>query len=211
VSGLFSFQDVNVAYDGVRVLRDFNLEVNRGEKVLIYGKSGIGKSTVLRLLLGFAVPDSGSVFFEDRSLDPPAAWEVRRRAAYVSQDLDIAAGRVEGLVERTMRHKANQPLQPSRQDLDAALALFDLEPEILRKEITDLSGGERQRVALALALLLRRDIFLLDEATSALDAPMKSRVVEYFTGQDEWTVLCVSHDRTWLEGGRMRVIEMGVG
>ncbi len=210
MSVLFSFRDVNVEYDGVEVLRDFNLEVKRGEKVLIYGKSGIGKSTLLRMLLGFAVPDSGGVFFEGRPLDPSAAWEVRRRAAYVSQDLDIAAGRVEDLVERTMRYKVNLPLQPSRQDLDAALALFDLEPEILRKEITDLSGGERQRVALALALLLHRDIFLLDETTSALDAPMKRRVVEHFTGRDEWTVLSVSHDHTWLEGGRMSVIEMGV-
>ncbi|MHB8780506.1 MAG: ATP-binding cassette domain-containing protein, partial [Candidatus Geothermincolia bacterium] len=91
---------------------------------------------------------------------------------------------------------------------EAELAYWELLPPILEKEMADISGGERQRVALTLAILLDRDIFLLDEVTSGLDAPMKRRVIERFTGNDAWTVLTASHDGDWAAASGLRVVEL---
>jgi putative ABC transport system ATP-binding protein len=208
---VFEFRGVSVSYGERQVLDGFDLKVERGEKALAYGKSGIGKSTLLRLLLGFALPDAGTVLFEGRPLDPPAAWEARRRVAYVGQDLDVAGGPVREFLDRSLGYRANAHRRPGPREVAETLESLELEPGVVEKDLADLSGGERQRVALALALLLRRDLFLLDEVTSALDVPMKRKVIEVFAARPEWTVLTVSHDHHWLDDGRMRVVEIGGG
>jgi putative ABC transport system ATP-binding protein len=208
---LIEYEGIKVTHDDVDVLSDFNLEVDKGEKVLIYGKSGMGKSTILKLLLGFAHPDSGTIFFEDKELDKKSVWEVRKRVAYVSQDLDIAEGKVRDFVDGVLNLKANSQLEDYEGRIGEVLELLELEESILGKQMTDISGGEKQRVALMVAILLQRDIYLLDEVTSAVDLEMKRKVVEYFNSLEDATVLSVSHDVNWLESKNMKVVRLGVG
>lgn len=207
---LIEYRGIRVNRNGVDILSDFNLEVERGEKVLVYGKSGTGKTTILKLLLGFVRPDGGAVYFEGRKLDRRSVWEVRKRVAYVSQDLDIAEGRVGDFVEGVLNFKANSHLRVDGGRVEEVLELLELETSILDKQMTDISGGEKQRVALMVAILLGRDVFLLDEATSAVDPEMKRKIVDYFNSLEETTVISVSHDVSWLEGADMKVVRLGV-
>jgi putative ABC transport system ATP-binding protein len=205
---MIGYRDVTVRRAGVDILRDFNLEIESGDKVLLFGKSGIGKSTLLKLLLGFERPDEGSVYVDGKQLDGDRAWDVRRRVSYVSQDLDIAEGKVSGFVDAVLGFKANDGV-----DADARMAsvmnLLELERGILDKDFEDLSGGEKQRVAIMMAMLLDRDIYLLDEVTSSVDPPMKKKLVEHFTAMDKATVVAVSHDVTWLEAVGLKVVRLG--
>ena len=206
---MIRFEDVTVARKGIHILKDFNLQVSRGNKVLIYGNSGIGKSTVLKLLLGFTRPDSGAIYFEDKRIDKKHVWEVRKRVAYVSQDLDIGEGNVSGFMDSVLGYNVNKAIQQHQAKRTDILDFLELEPGILDKSLDEISGGEKQRIALATAMLLEREIFLLDEVTSAIDTKLKKKVVDYFTSVAGATVLVVSHDAHWLEGSRLRVVRLG--
>lgn len=206
---MIRFEDVTVARKGIHILKDFNLQVSRGNKVLIYGNSGIGKSTVLKLLLGFTRPDSGAIYFEDKRIDKKHVWEVRKRVAYVSQDLDIGEGNVSGFMDSVLGYNVNKAIQRHQAKRTDILDFLELEPGILDKSLDEISGGEKQRIALTTAMLLEREIFLLDEVTSAIDTKLKKKVVDYFTSVDGATVLVVSHDAHWLEGNRLKVVRLG--
>jgi NitT/TauT family transport system ATP-binding protein len=190
---IITIRDLALAFeqDGVRneVLRHLDLDVPRGEFLAIVGSSGVGKSTLLRVLIGLSAPSAGTVevrpaagsekamalVFQDARLLP---W--RRVAANVSFGLEKA-----GLNKAERRERAIKTL--------ASVGLREHGDRWPHQ----LSGGQRQRVALARALCVRPEILLMDEPFSALDAPTREAL------QDElirlWqtqgiTVLFVTHD-----------------
>jgi putative ABC transport system ATP-binding protein len=192
---VFKLNNVTKQFSEQFVLRDFSFEIRKGDKVIILGRSGIGKTTLFRLLLGFEKPDSGEIYFDDRLVDDDTVWKLRRKVAYVSQDLNIGHGNLQTFFNETLALKANlSSKKPAHESLNALLAYFELPETVLQKNIEELSGGEKQRVAIINALLLRRTIFLLDEITSALDKSLKSKVMDYFLLNPYYTILSISHD-----------------
>jgi putative ABC transport system ATP-binding protein len=203
--GMLDIRNISVSYDGKMILSDFDLSVSRGEKILIKGRSGIGKSTLFRLIMGFGVQNSGEISLDGVPVDSDNIWDIRRRVAYVSQDTDIAEGKVSDLVDEVFSFKANKD-NPAKDDLEKIMKQLSLSSGLLDKEYMKLSGGEKQRIALVLALISGKDIFLLDEVTAELDADLKQKVVEMFFNNSQWTVLSISHDREW-EDKAMKVID----
>jgi len=186
--------DVTVLYDGHAVLQDFSMSLGAGETALLTGPSGCGKSTVLRCLLGFVAPETGSVRLGGEPLTAETVWHLRRRLAYVGQEPELGAGTVSEVLERPFHYRANAGLRDNLKRVGALFERFALGRALLDKEAGDLSGGEKQRVALIAAILLDRPIFLLDEVTSALDRAGKENVADYFRSRDDATVLLVAHD-----------------
>jgi len=192
---MFSIQHITKRFTEQFVLQDFSFDIQPGDKVIVCGRSGIGKTTLFRLLLGFEKPDNGAIYFENQLLDETTVWKLRRRVAYVSQDLNIGRGNLQAFFNETLSIKANlQYKNDSLNGLNGLLDYFNLPEALLQKNIEELSGGERQRVAIINALLLKRTIFFLDEITSALDKSLKSKVLDYFLLNPEFTVLSISHD-----------------
>jgi putative ABC transport system ATP-binding protein len=204
VNPLLEFRSITLSFQERHVLRSFALKVHQGEKVLLFGDSGTGKSSVLKLILGFVRQDSGEILIDGRSLNARRAWEVRRRAAYVPQATDLGDGTGADLLTWMKQLHANRStaLEPG----EALMETLKLDSELLDKPISDLSGGERQRVAIVAAVALNRRVFLLDEATASLDAGLKSAVVALFAGRQDWTVIAVSHDPVWRDSGAFRVV-----
>ena len=203
--GILDIRNIAVSYDGKTILSDFDLSVSKGEKILIKGRSGIGKSTLFRLIMGFGVQNSGEIFLDGTPVDSNNIWDTRRRVAYVSQDTDIAEGKVSDLIDEVFSFKANRD-NTAKGDLETIMNELSLSSRLLGKEYMKLSGGEKQRIALVLALISGKDIFLLDEVTAELDADLKQKVVEMFFNNSQWTVLSISHDREW-EDKAMKVID----
>ncbi len=205
---MIRFENISVKFNDDYLIKDLTFTVEKGEKFLIYGQSGIGKTTIFRLFLGFEFPQSGKIYFEKKVLDVKAVWDIRQRVAYVSQNLDIGSGNVSRLIQHVFSYKSNAHIVLRDERLKELLSFFRLKESILREDFEKLSGGEKQRIAIIIAVLLDRNIFLIDEATSSLDIELKERVIKYFIENKDWTVLAISHDTDWFNRPGLKVVNL---
>lgn len=195
------FRNVSLRLGDKPVFTDLNLTLPKGKRRLLRGPSGSGKSTVLRMILGFVRPDAGSLLIDGERLTRDNVWSLRRRMAYVSQDVQIGTGTVEQMIRDILGYRANRHLTYREPDVLDYFQRFDLGAAHLRQPVRQLSGGERQRLALIIALLLDRELYLLDEVTSAVDAKLRERVIQYLGDLEGKTMLVVSHDPGWERHG----------
>ncbi|MGO4882777.1 MAG: ABC transporter ATP-binding protein [Bryobacteraceae bacterium] len=163
---------------------------------VLFGPSGAGKTTVLRLIAGLETPDAGSIRCGDETwFDGTCSIHVtpqQRRVAYLSQDYAI-------FPHLTVRRNVAYGSRGGR--ISHLLARFDLEA-LAERYASQLSGGQLQRVALARALAARPRLLLLDEPLSALDAPLRARMradlrqlLSHDSGADPLPAIVVTHDR----------------
>ncbi|NRB75462.1 MAG: ATP-binding cassette domain-containing protein [Verrucomicrobiales bacterium] len=204
---LFELNSVFLSFDGRPVLEEFSLLIREGEKVVLRGSSGSGKSSLLKLLLGFVEPDQGEVRYRGEKMSPEVAREVRRSVAYVSQAVDWEPGNVDETIREFFSIGATGEV-PSASSIREVLERLRLSPEVLDQRIQDLSGGERHRIGVAIGLLLERPVFLLDEPTAALDASLKEAVADRFLNRDDWTVIAAAHDPVWFEEREVTIIDL---
>lgn len=206
---LIHFDNVTVRFTNNTAIENISFKVYPGEKFLIYGRSGIGKTTFFRLLLGFERMQSGRIFFNNEPLNEHSVWTVRRKIAYVCQDLDLGSGPVHAMIKMFFSFAHTRPHAGSETAIGELFEFFNLPKKIRYADYEQLSGGEKQRIVLIVAILLKRDIFLLDEATSFLDHELKRKVIDLFTSHPEWTVLSISHDHDWLNTKGLTVLKVG--
>ena len=170
-ASVVSFETVSFGYDGgTPILRDVSLEVMPGEVLVLVGRSGAGKSTVLKLINGLLQPTTGSVRVEGRNTREWDGIRLRRRIGYVLQDVGLfphmtVAANV-GLLPRLERW----PLDRVRGRVCELLELVGLPAATYAaRHPQALSGGERQRVGVARALAIDPPMLLMDEPFGALD------------------------------------------
>ena len=187
--------------DGRTVLGPVDLDVLRGECLVVVGPNGAGKTTLLRCLTGLLRPTAGTLLYEGRSFATLSRRELARRIAYVPQ---IRPSRVPLRVEEIVLlgrypHLSRLQLAPSREDfaaVDAALALVGIE-ELRRRPVDELSGGERQAAYIAAALAQESELLVLDEPTIHLDARHQRDLAELLLRLDAEagrTVVIATHD-----------------
>ena len=193
---LIKYENIGISFDNRKVLSGFNLSIKKKQKVLLRGKSGVGKTTLLKMLLGFTKPAEGTLYFRNRVIDSRTCWEARKEIAYVVQDTDLGEGKVKTLLNEIFSYRVNKE-KLDHVKLRAFMRELELGNEILDQNFQELSGGEKHRIGILISLLLNRNIYLLDEITSALDVNLKKKIADYFLAREDWTLLIVSHDREW--------------
>jgi len=194
---------VDFAYglEGGVVLRNLNLELERGHWLGIWGPSGCGKSTVIDLLLGLLPPDRGQLQLDGQGLaaGSPQLRLWQARLASVGAAVPLVPGSVRTNLELAL---GDAPAPPP-QELDELLSLVGLDGLLERplgESGRQLSGGQRQRLGLARALLAAPDLLVLDEATSALDLEGERRLLMRLRQRrPPLTLVMVSHRRASLE------------
>lgn len=188
------------------IFEDKAFQIEKGEKVLIHGSSGSGKSSFLKMLIGF-MPYQGVIYLQEKKMNAKRFRESRILFAYVNQEVSLRQGILKEVIEEMASYRWNTLKLDAKYGLDPELCeYFRLPITVVSKAIDSLSGGERQRVSLILAMMLNRPIFLLDEVTASLDAELKKKVVDYFAETDK-TVLAVSHDSYWQEVEAFRKVK----
>jgi osmoprotectant transport system ATP-binding protein len=213
---LVAFQDVGFLYAGrPDVLKCLNLSVESGEMIAIVGRSGAGKTTVLKLVNRLLLPTSGAVIVEGRDTREWDGIRLRRRIGYVFQDVGLFPHMtVEENVEVVPRLE-QWPPDRARDRAHHLLDLVGLPPQIYASARPhELSGGQRQRVGLARALAVNPPILLMDEPFGALDPVTRTEVRREFARiqqQLRTTVIIVTHDmaEAFILGRRIGVIDGG--
>ena len=195
---IIEFRHVHKWFDDFHVLRDINMIVGRGEKVVVCGPSGSGKSTMIRCINRLEEQQEGAIIVDGIELtdDMRKIEEVRRGVGMVFQSFNLFPhlSVVENLTMAPIYvHGTPEDVAESR-----ALELLERVkiPEQARKFPGQLSGGQQQRVAIARALMLQPKVMLFDEPTSALDPEMISEVLDVMVGLAEagMTMIVVTHE-----------------
>ncbi|KPI07737.1 ABC transporter, CydDC cysteine exporter (CydDC-E) family, permease/ATP-binding protein CydD, partial [Actinobacteria bacterium OK074] len=212
-AGAVAFEAVSVRYPGRSsdAVREVSFTVAPGETVALTGPSGVGKSTLLNVLLGFVAPTGGRVLVGGAELAGADLAEWRSRIAWVPQRPHLYAGTIADNVRLARPDADDTALRRALADagaLDFVTALPDGLDTVLGEDGAGLSAGQRQRLALARAFLADRPVLLLDEPTAALDGATEAEVVtavrRLAAGR---TVLLVAH-RPALVGVADRVVRV---
>ena len=173
------------AYGGPPVFEDIGFDLGRGERLLVLGLNGAGKTTMLRILAGETVADIGSFEFGHQV-----------SAGYYAQEHDNLS------IDDTLLDNLRQAVPPSLQftetQLRAMLGMFGLSGDKVFQDAGSLSGGEKTKLALAMLMIGRHNLLLLDEPTNNLDPPSRQAVADALAG---WpgSIVFVSHDTEFVE------------
>ncbi len=211
------FENVSFSYGDNRVLKQVDLKINAGEFVTVIGASGGGKTTLTDMLLGFNVPDAGSIKIDDRNINSLSRSSLRKLIGYVPQETVLFYDTVRNnltfgdpkITETSLREALTRA---------GAIEFVDKLPGELDFVVGEhggrLSGGQKQRLGLTRALLHSPQILLLDEPTSALDKISEKAIINTLNSlKGTVSIIAISHQKTFvdasdkkylLEGGILR-------
>ena len=207
--------DVNKWFGDFHVLRDINLKVLRGERIVICGPSGSGKSTMIRCINRLEEHQAGQIVVDGIELtnDLKKIDEIRREVGMVFQHFNLFPHLT--IMENCTLAPIWVRKMPKKEAEDVAMHYLETVkiPEQAYKYPGQLSGGQQQRVAIARSLCMNPRIMLFDEPTSALDPEMIKEVLEVMVNLAEsgMTMLCVTHEMGFARQVANRVIFMDAG
>lgn len=210
-----SMQSVNKWYGQFHVLRDINLTVNKGERIVVCGPSGSGKSTLIRCLNRLEEHQDGSINVHGIELnnDVKNIDEIRREVGMVFQHFNLFP-HLTILENCTLAPIWVRNMPKAEAEATAMKYLERVKiPEQAHKYPGQLSGGQQQRVAIARALCMEPQLMLFDEPTSALDPEMIKEVLDTMVSlaEDGMTMICVTHEMGFARKVANRVIFMDGG
>ncbi len=199
---LISFSHVNKRFGAKVICNDLCLDIKRGEVLTVMGPSGVGKSVLLKMLIGLLSPDEGSIIFDGTEVAHMSEGEfgtIRRRIAYLFQgaalfdSLTVGENVAYGLREQFHATMTNDEILGR---VEQSLSLVGL-PGIQSMRPSDLSGGMKKRVGLARTLALQPEVILYDEPTTGLDPINTARINHLISGIQRTlglTSVVVTHD-----------------
>lgn len=191
-------KDLRYEVNGQVIINNLSVDISEGCKYLLDWPSGTGKTSLLRILFGFAVPTSGEIFFDGKIAQRNDFRNIRKSISYINQHADLHSGVVKEALDEIFSYPANTTIENPVQKLTELLPQLNLQPEIFTKQSADLSGGERQRLLFLICKVLDKPLWLFDEITSGLDIDNKRTVVE-MVAKSKQTAIISSHDTVWRE------------
>jgi general L-amino acid transport system ATP-binding protein len=212
---IISFEDVNKWYGQFHALRNINLGIAHGEKVVLLGPSGSGKSTLIRCINRLEEHQAGRIIVDGTELkgDVKAIERIRRDVGMVFQSFNLFP-HLTILDNLTLAPRWVKKM-PKREAEDLAMMYLERVriPEQARKYPAQLSGGQQQRVAIARSLCMRPKVMLFDEPTSALDPEMVKEVLDVMIelANEGMTMMCVTHEMSFARAVADRAIFMAEG
>ncbi len=203
-----SVEKLNYSYEDKAVLKNLSLTVNKGDKVLIKGTSGEGKSTLLKALIGLYSVESVKISVNGKKIAPS---KIKGVYSFVPQDNMLFSG----TVKENITFNKEYGLEKINEVLDLACIDFISKDDLglnsyIGENGLNLSIGQGQRIAIARALIKNAPVLILDEATSSLDEKTEEEVISKLVKNDELTIIFVSH-KTCFNKYASKVYELNDG
>lgn len=177
--GTIEFRDIDFKYERRKIFKKFNLKIKENEKIALVGRSGCGKTTLIKLLNRFYDVDSGSILIDGRNIKDFKQESVRSETGIVPQECilfdDTLYNNVKFSNSKATRKEVMQAIKLARLG-EVVKSFTKKENTIVGERGVRLSGGEKQRVSIARAILANKKILVLDEATSALDSETEHEI-----------------------------------
>lgn len=217
MDGLVELKNVDFAYPSrpdLQILKQVSLQVGKGEKIALVGPSGVGKSTIVQLLLRFYGIQDGEITVDGKSIYDYELREYRKNIALVPQEVILFAGTIMDNIRYGRDEASDEEVKVAALKANC-MEFIDNFPEGLKTPIGErgikLSGGQRQRVAIARAILKNPAILLLDEATSALDTQSEKLVQEALNAlmKDRASIIIAHRLSTIVDVNRIYVMKEG--
>jgi len=209
-------KSLNAYYDKLHVLKNINLNVEKGEILSLIGPSGSGKSSLLKMLVGLLKPKSGDVILNNKQVNYNNNSDlrtIREQFAIVFQQYNLFQNmnvlKNVCIAPTKIQKRDDKKVEEQAINLLEKVGLKDK----LKSYPDELSGGQQQRVAIARALCLNPEILLLDEVTSALDPELVQEVLDTvrLLASEGMTMLIVSHEMSFVKEVASRVVFMDEG
>lgn len=198
MQNIISIKHLFKTFNNMPILKDINLDIAQGERIIITGPSGSGKSTLLRCLNLLETPTEGDIYFMGQNILNPHCdiHKVRQKMCMVFQQFNLFLNFsvIDNITLAPIKLLAKDPTQ-ARYEARGLLERFGL---LNKAEYypAQLSGGQKQRVAILRALAMSPKVMLFDEPTSALDPFMKNEVQNLINvlGHENMTMIIITHD-----------------
>ena len=193
-----SFENLNFEYvKDFPVLKNINIEIEKGKTTAIVGSTGSGKSTLIKLILRFYEKNAGKILFDEHEIESLSLESIRNKIGLVSQDVFLFEGSVfENIAYGNIEANSEEVWNAARlSESDSFINdLPNKEDTIVGERGQKLSGGQRQRISIARAILKNPEILILDEATSAVDNETEAAIQESLeTLKEGRTVIAIAH------------------
>lgn len=179
------FCNVNFSYDGTAILNKFNMEIGKEEKVVLTGRNGSGKSTIVKLVMGLYASYGGKINVNGNEIRNISREDLNRQIAYVEQTPFVFEGSVKENISFGDSNASSEQVNEIAEKLNIT--------ELLEKDVGQLSGGELQKVAVARALIKKGSVLILDEPTNNLDTESVSWLEEFIRDY-QGMLIFVSHE-----------------
>ena len=214
---MIEVRDLKKSFGSQKVLDGISFNIEPGESVVIVGRSGCGKSVLLKHLIGLIRPDSGEVIIDDEhitSLDERELLKVRRKFGMLFQSAALFDSlNVHENISFVLRREEQLPQKEIDERVEEVLEMVEL-PGIQKKKPSELSGGMRKRVGLARAIIYKPEIVLYDEPTTGLDPIVSDSIDQLIIRVRERlkiTTVVVTHDTRSMRRVGQRILMMVSG
>ncbi len=211
---IVKFENVSKSYGNRLIVKNLRFSIKKGEFVTVMGRSGSGKTTVLKMINGLIKADSGGIYVYGQDISKCALVPLRRRIGYAVQETALFPHMDAYRNIAYVPHISGWKERDVKARVEELADLMNLPASVLKRYPDELSGGEKQRVGIARALAARPDMMLMDEPFGALDGETRNAV------QDEllkiWrrygtTIFFITHDENEALKLGSRIMEMDKG
>ena len=214
---MISIKNIKKSFNQVNVLNGINLDVAKGESMVVIGGSGTGKSVLLKVILGLIQPDSGEIFLEDQSLSHTGREQFLARFGMLFQGgaLFDSLNVWQNISFRLVRGNGRINAKEARKIAEQKLQRVGLKPEISELFPSELSGGMQKRVGLARAIASNPEIIFFDEPTTGLDPIMAgviNELIREIVVEMGVTAITITHDMASARaiGDKVAMIHNGI-
>ena len=217
VRGDIRFHNINFVYPhtGIKALKDFSLTIRKGEKVLILGKTGSGKSTIAQLLLRFYEPQTGEITIGGRNISAYSLKSLREQISYVPQDVFLFSDTVSNNISFGLDgNYSKEQISTAAQQASVENEIFQFakgyETMVGERGVT-LSGGQKQRLSIARGLIKRPEIVVFDDCLSAVDTATENTIISnlYKYLQEKTSIIITHRIFTQLRFDKIVILEDG--